>query len=158
MTNRRDRTYYSSSIWCYTDKLSFLPGETIAFRVSSPEPTFACKISRVGVQEVVVFEQDGYIATPQEIPDDVYQTGCQWFVAFELKVPMEWSSGYYRVQLIAEQSDCEHFVVIKFQIQENKQISLLSLQPTPTTPITPGVECVSMGPTILKLFPILSLM
>ena len=34
-------------------------------------------------------------------------------VAFELNVPGEWRSGYYRVQLIAEHSDCEHFVVIK---------------------------------------------
>ena len=113
MANRRDRTYYESSIWCYTDKLSFLPGETIGFRVSNPEPTFACKISRIGVQEVVVFEQVGYTANPQEIPDDVYRKGCQWPIAFELKVPLEWISGYYRVQLIAEQSDCEHFVVIK---------------------------------------------
>ena len=63
MANRRDRAYYESSIWCYTDKLSFLPGETIGFRVSSPEPAFACRISRVGAQEVVVFEQDGYAAT-----------------------------------------------------------------------------------------------
>jgi len=113
MANRRDRAYYESSIWCYTDKLSFLPGETIGFRVSSPEPAFACRISRVGAQEVVVFEQDGYAATPQDIPDDVYRTGCQWPVSFELEVPLAWASGYYRVQLIAEQSDCEHFVVIK---------------------------------------------
>ena len=113
MTNRRDRTYYESSIWCYTDKLSFLPGETIGFRVSSPEPGFACRISRIGAQEVVVFEKDGYSAAPQEIPDEVYRTGCQWPVAFELNVPGEWRSGYYRVQLIAENSDCEHFVVIK---------------------------------------------
>ena len=113
MANRRDRAYYESSIWCYTDKLSFLPGETIGFRVSSPEPAFACRISRVGAQEVVVFEQDGYAATPQDIPDDVYRTGCQWPVSFELEVPLAWASGYYRVQLIAEHSDCEHFVVIK---------------------------------------------
>ena len=93
MANRRDRTYYESSIWCYTDKLSFLPGETIGFRVSNPEPTFACKISRIGVQEVVVFEQVGYTANPQEIPDDVYRKGCQWPIAFELKVPLEWISG-----------------------------------------------------------------
>ena len=113
MTNRRDRSYYESSIWCYTDKLSFLPGEMIGFRVSSPEPAFACRISRLGAQQVVVFEQDGYSAAPQEIPDDVYRTGCQWPVAFELNVPGEWMSGYYRVQLIAEHTDCEHFVVIK---------------------------------------------
>ena len=61
MANRRDRAYYESSIWCYTDKLSFLPGETIGFRVSSPEPAFACRISRVGAQEVVLWIRDDQV-------------------------------------------------------------------------------------------------
>jgi len=109
----KSKDYYENSIWCYTDKLSAYPGEILNFRVSSPEPEFTCRITRIGQSEDVVLDQGGYSSDHHSTPDDAYTSGCQWPIAFGIEILEEWCSGYYRVQLIAENSLCEHFFVVK---------------------------------------------
>jgi hypothetical protein len=33
------------------------------------------------------------------VPDDASAQGCKWPVAFTLKVPSEWKSGYYAAKV-----------------------------------------------------------
>jgi len=108
-----DKSYYQNAIWCYTERLSYMPGDTVGFRVHSPVPKCACKITRIGVEDEVVYEQDNLPCSPQDIPDDAYIDGCHWADTFEVEIPENWRSGYYRVQLFTEGSECEHFIVVQ---------------------------------------------
>lgn len=111
--SKRKENYYSENRWCFTDKLSYEAGEKIGIRVSNPGGLFSCVITRVGESEAVVFERNGLSAKSYDISAEAYKSGCDWPTAFEIEVPADWRSGYYRIRLICETLIAEHFVVIK---------------------------------------------
>ncbi len=82
-------------IWCYSDRLSYAPGETIRLHVSSAAPRFDLKIQRDGATLETVFERRGLSAAWHPTPADCSVVGCGWPVAFELTVPADWRSGGY---------------------------------------------------------------
>ena len=112
----RPAGYYESALWAYTDATSYAPGDTVTFFVSSPHPTIACTVARVGAEETRVHEARGIRAAPRAIPADAWRDGCGWPETFALRVGRDWPSGYYRVQLRAEAADdctAEHFFVVR---------------------------------------------
>lgn len=89
----------------YTDQLSYQAGDTIRFHVSSAAPTYDLIISRAGKEDVVVHTEKGLKGKEHPVPADASSQGCRWPVAFTLKVPEKWRSGYYRVRLEATDAD-----------------------------------------------------
>ena len=88
-------------IWCYTDRLSVAPGETLRLHVSSTAPHFDLRIERDGAIADVVLSKEGLSAQYHESPADCSIVGCGWPVAFELTVPADWRSGGYLVTVRA---------------------------------------------------------
>lgn len=104
-------------IWCYSDKLSYRPGETVRLQVSSTAPQFAIKLVRDGGSEVKILEATGIAARWQNTPDQCSVEGCGWETVFEFKISADWPSGGYRIKLTAEGRDgrpihCDHIVII----------------------------------------------
>jgi hypothetical protein len=58
-------------------------------------------IDRIGAQTKRVWEQKDLKAGDYPIPDKASSDGCQWPESFELKIPEDWSSGYYQATLTA---------------------------------------------------------
>jgi hypothetical protein len=79
----------------YCNRMSYQAGDEISFHLSSSEKTASMKISRIGVNAQTVFEKSGLAVSSHPIPDRASSHGCNWPVAFQLKTPAEWQSGYY---------------------------------------------------------------
>ena len=86
----------------YTDQLSYLPGEEVAFHVSTSAPRFGLEIARVGTQRQVKFNQENLPGQEHLVPENASSHGCGWPVAYRFKIPTDWKSGYYSVSLRVE--------------------------------------------------------
>jgi hypothetical protein len=86
----------------YTNQLSYAPGETVAFHVSTSAKRFAMRILRLGAKDEVVHDQDGIPGGDHPIPIDASSNGCRWPVSLGLKIPDDWKSGYYHAELRVE--------------------------------------------------------
>lgn len=83
----------------YPDKLSYLPGEEVAFHCSARTKTYSVEITRVGVGREIVWRRAGIVGIEHATPADAYANGCGWPVAFSFPIPAAWRSGYYEVTL-----------------------------------------------------------
>lgn len=83
----------------YTNQLSYAPGETVNFHVSSQPQNFNVQIARVGAERQVVWSKEGVEGREHPIPPDASSRGCGWPVTLSVKVPAEWKSGYYSARL-----------------------------------------------------------
>jgi hypothetical protein len=104
-------------IWCYSDRFSYRPGDTVRLRVSSTAPRFAIEIARDGASETKVFQQAGIAARWQDTPDNCSVVGCGWETAFEFTIGEDWPSGGYRLTLTVEGRDggpirCHHILIV----------------------------------------------
>ncbi|GLY81011.1 N,N-dimethylformamidase beta subunit family domain-containing protein [Actinoallomurus iriomotensis] len=108
----------TEEVWCYTDRFSYFPGETVAFHLSASVPTFTVEVTRDGLRPETVWSRDGVTAGRFEAPADAYATGCGWPVGLTLDIPGDWRPGFYVVTVRATLSDGElwereHFFVVK---------------------------------------------
>lgn len=89
----------------YTTSVSYAPGETVFFCVSTSAPSFAATVHRVGAVRTLVWaspENKPLPGTSHEVPEDCSSTGCGWPVTFAVPVGNDWESGYYEATLHAE--------------------------------------------------------
>ena len=104
-------------IWCYSDRFSYRPGETVALHVSSTASSFGIAIVRDGGTETKVFEKAGIASRWQDTPDQCSVEGCGWEASFEFRVGDDWPSGAYRMTLTADGRDgkpihCHHLFIV----------------------------------------------
>lgn len=88
-------------LFCYTDRISYQPGDTIAFHVSTSLARVRLVLIRDGATEVECHrtEIDGRFC---ETPDQASVTGCGWPVSHHFTIPAAWRSGGYRVHVAGE--------------------------------------------------------
>lgn len=85
-------------IEAYTDRKSYLPGETIHFHVSTTAETYSIEIRKEGWSRTVIAKVTGlpgmyYPAPPyEEMP---WAKGANWPVSYSWVVPAEWENGNY---------------------------------------------------------------
>ncbi|MEE8536109.1 MAG: N,N-dimethylformamidase beta subunit family domain-containing protein, partial [Kiloniellales bacterium] len=91
--------------WCYTDRLSYAPGETLRLHVSTTAPTFDLTIVRDGREAVTVLGEAGLPGAFHPTPEDCSVKGCGWPVAFALTVPEDWRSGGYLAEVRVRGAD-----------------------------------------------------
>ncbi|MFM1653438.1 N,N-dimethylformamidase beta subunit family domain-containing protein [Brevibacillus sp. B_LB10_24] len=108
----------SGLIWCYTDNLSFEPGDDVHFRVSCKSERFSIEIARIGLERKVVYAEAGIAGAWHPIPENAYETGCEWPIAHTYSLPRSLSSGYYQVLVKADEAEgrtaqSEHFFVVR---------------------------------------------
>ncbi|MEK6249826.1 MAG: hypothetical protein N2C12_16700, partial [Planctomycetales bacterium] len=62
-------------------------------------------IRRIGASFENSFEKSDIPCAAHPIPDRASSDGCGWPVAFSLKIPADWRSGYYSVKLTVKDGD-----------------------------------------------------
>lgn len=126
----------TGEIWCYSDRFSYRPGETVRLQVSSTAPAFALEIVRDGAGETTVFERAGIAARWQDTPEGCSVEGCGWETGFEFRIGEDWPSGGYRLTLTAEGRDGEpircHHVLIVLPRPGRRQNRILQVAATGT--------------------------
>ncbi len=86
-------------VYGYTNELSYVPGEEIAFHLSTPAKNVSMTIVRVGLQNIEVWKGNDIPGGAHPIPARASSDGCKWPVSYKLKVPADWKSGYYQVSM-----------------------------------------------------------
>jgi hypothetical protein len=94
----RDRSRLGA--WCYTDRLSYVAGDTIRLHTCTTGKTYDVSIYRDGASRTDVFSQSGISGQLHETPLDCSVNGCGWPVALEVNVG-DWKSGGYFVHIRA---------------------------------------------------------
>lgn len=87
------------TIEAYTDQLSYAPGESVGFHISTSAQTYSLEISRLGAKDEVVHSAKGLPGRAYPIPEDASSHGCKWPEAHRFRIPDDWRSGYYNVRL-----------------------------------------------------------
>ena len=98
----RENTFFGASddpdvlqLWAYSDALSYVPGDTVRFHVSTNAATWDVTILRDGAESREVHASGGHTGAFHETPGDCSVRGCGWPVAFEVRVGADWESGGY---------------------------------------------------------------
>lgn len=81
----------------YPNRLSFRPGDEVAFHMSSRFPRYHVTIQRYGAKRETVWHGDIDNASSYPVPENASTQGCDWPTGFTLRVPDTWRSGYYEV-------------------------------------------------------------
>ncbi len=98
---------------CYVDRISLFPGESFLLHASSETARCGLEIARVGRERVIVMRSQVMVGNHPR-PDHADRDGCGWPVATEVKIPADWTSGYYDIVLTdAEGVAAHHFVCVK---------------------------------------------
>jgi hypothetical protein len=83
----------------YPSRLSYSPGEEVAFHCTARTRTFSVEVARIGVGREPVWRREGISGAEQPVPDEASARGCGWPVTFALTIPDGWRSGFYEVAL-----------------------------------------------------------
>ncbi len=86
----------------YTDQLSYVPGQEVAFHLSTSASKVSMAIDRVGNENEFVWKNDDVAGAEHPVPANASSHGCNWPETFRLKIPDDWRSGYYHVSLKVE--------------------------------------------------------
>ncbi len=89
-------------VWCYTDKLSYLPGEEVQFHISTTASQFSIELIRDGHIPLSIHKAAGLTGEMAALPDDFHTMGCNWPVAFRWALPADLLTGFYLVISRAE--------------------------------------------------------
>jgi len=89
----------------YANRLSCLQGEEVSFHLSASSKSVGMVIERVGAKRVKVFEKQDLHCSMHPIPDRASSHGCQWPTAFTLRIPDDWTSGYYEATLMLQEGE-----------------------------------------------------
>ncbi len=117
-------------VWCYTDRLSYAPGDQAHFHFNATAETFSLRIVRDGPAPETVFRRDGLTAAPQPTPADAYASGCGWPAGLSLRLPDDWRSGFYlaivrAVSPAGEVWEREHGFTLRAAPARRGQIALI---------------------------------
>ncbi|PWW04449.1 hypothetical protein DFR52_1011147 [Hoeflea marina] len=103
-------------IWCYSDRMSYFPGDRVTLFVSSTASSFDLDILRDGGLELPVASFNGIPCGWQETPDQCSVEGCGWQPSFQFTVEDGWISGAYRLTLTARGRDgpiqSHHLIIV----------------------------------------------
>lgn len=104
--------------WCYTDRFTYLPGQSVEVRAHTTAATFSLDVIRDGADPETVLRLEGIEGHFATTPPDAYAVGCGWPVAASFVVGAGWRPGLYLLAVRAEAADgtvheSEHFIVVR---------------------------------------------
>lgn len=87
----------ADEIWCYTDRISYEPGEAVSFHLSSGKPECSFQIVRDGAYPELVHDTTLTGLSQQPTPENCYAAGCGWPASHSWQIPDDARSGFYKV-------------------------------------------------------------
>lgn len=94
-----------AQLWAYTGALSYAPGSTAQLHVNTAAETYNVVVFRDDASAQEVFSQQAVKGCFYPTPADCSVNGCDWPVALEIPLGLDWPSGGYIVRLSASTSD-----------------------------------------------------
>ena len=105
-------------VWCYTDRLSYKPGDTVNFHSSTRASEYVIEVARDGRKLETVYDSGPLEGGYHPTPEDCYAQGCNWPVAHQWQIPADIASGGYLVlsrtrNTEGETVEHEHFFIVQ---------------------------------------------
>lgn len=94
-------------VWCYTDRLSYAPGDFVAIHLSSSAARVRIEIVHDALAPRTVYAAEVTAPGLHALPDDFLANGCNWPCAHTWRVPDETPSGFYLLIATATAADGE---------------------------------------------------
>lgn len=88
--------------YCYTDAISYAPGEEVIIFASSTAAQVDVTIFRDGAKPKQVAHFEGLSAQSAPTPQNFYSEGCNWPVLKRWMVPAETQTGFYVIRIRAQ--------------------------------------------------------
>jgi hypothetical protein len=63
-------------LWCYTDRLSYRPGEEVRFHTSTSASRYSIEVARIGARREVVWTRSGIRGALHPTPAEAFARGC----------------------------------------------------------------------------------
>lgn len=123
-------------VFCYTDRLSYRPGETLQIHASSSRPLVDFRIYRDDLRQTPVATFNA-VAVPFTLPPaDFIEAGCGWPVVLRWTLPADLPSGLYLIIAKIEAQDGrsqeqEHGVFV-LPAEPGRQAKILLIATTST--------------------------
>ncbi|MDP4195262.1 MAG: T9SS type A sorting domain-containing protein [Bacteroidota bacterium] len=111
---------YSQSGNGYANPCSVTNGDTIKFHISTSQPLFEIKISKLGATETLMGTYSNITGGVRAVPESSYTTGCKWPVSFSLVIPESWPSGAYAARFPLLNADSAGKSTILFFVKEKQ--------------------------------------
>src|ERR1700678_229962 len=121
-------------IWCYTDRISYIAGDTLRFHVSTTAETYDLHIYRDGAERETVYRASGLPGCSHAAPANSSEIGCGWPVALQLTCDPDWRSGGYIAVLSGHAAGCpvryEHWFAVRPPVNQPGDLLLVATTAT----------------------------
>jgi hypothetical protein len=94
----------------YTDKMSYEPGEEVAFLASTTAPVWSIEVYRDGPDRQWVYRSGELAGRFTPAPADCYKAGCDWPALHRWRLPGDLRSGFYVVVSSCERASGDRYV------------------------------------------------
>lgn len=91
---------HAGSLAGYASTTSAAAGDTIGFHVSSDYPSLTLRFYRQSADPELLLDVVGLVPANVPVPDSSWVKGCKWPTLYTLRVPSEWPSGMYQVEMV----------------------------------------------------------
>jgi len=121
-----------AEVFVYTDRMSYDPGETVEFHVSTTADKWSMQIYRDGYHPEMVHESFDMRGEFTKTSETAYMDGCDWPVLHKWEIPKDLRAGFYRVVSTCLRKSGErfvqhHFVVVRPTAETRRGSILLML-------------------------------
>ncbi len=104
-------------IWGYSDRISYVPGETVSLHISTSADRYDVEIGRDGARYQTMQSWTNLPGEHHDTPRNCSAEGCNWPVAIEFDIPLDWPSGGYlltfRGHRDGETVEEHHLIIIR---------------------------------------------
>ena len=98
----------------YSNVTSCRAGDAVSLFASSTSRNCTLEVARVGTSRDVVLANVSLDIRDHEVPPNADRAGCGWPMAYTLRIPSDWRSGYYDLVLRnGDRDQAHHFVCVK---------------------------------------------
>jgi len=123
-------------VWCYTDRMSYRPGEALRFHVLAWPGKFHLDVVRDEPEPVLVHRARNLSGTWQSTPVRCSIEGCGWPVAHEWEIPADMPSGGYQVRTWVDdgngETSAEHYHWLCVRARPGREAPILLVCATST--------------------------
>ena len=104
--------------WCFTDRLSYSAGDTLALFSISTSTSIDVEIFTEDMRSSCVFSKTSIPVSWAETPELASVQGCDWPLVLSVKIERDWPSGVYRIRAGSRddpENDCvaEHLFIVR---------------------------------------------
>ncbi len=79
----------------YLNQLTFRPGDTLKFYISTDVPNYQIDFYRYDQQGSPVFTTSNIAGGLRTLPPTSYETGCDWPLSYQMVIPTSWEPAVY---------------------------------------------------------------